>query len=369
MSSAGAVLRAAVVVVLLLTSCAQAVPSVAAPPRTAARVAASADGLTLDGRPWWPSGFNAYQLATDWSVNQGCGAMVDLDRYFAALPPRSVTRFDAFQALAIDGTTGTLNFAPMDAVMDAARTHGQLVIPVLAAQDGACEDEQFKDRYWYAEGWRDVADARAVVSFEEWVTRAVDRWRGDAALAAWEVVGEPEPGVCGESCDWTDRTCPADAASVLRRFVDDTGALVRSLDASTPITAGLTGGGQCGTQGDEYRDIAASPYVDIVQYHDYGADGVPLPGDRWNGLERRLVQASEMGKPLLVGEIGQNAGSCSSLDHRVENIETKVAGQRAAGTAGFLLWAFVPDPRPGECTFDIGYDDPLWSTVTRLGSG
>jgi hypothetical protein len=175
--------------------------------------------------------------------------------------------------------------------------------------------------------------------------------------------------VCGESCDWTDRTCPADAASVLRRFVDDTGALVRSLDASTPITAGLTGGGQCGTQGDEYRDIAASPYVDIVQYHDYGADGVPLPGDRWNGLERRLTQASEVGKPLLMGEIGQNAGSCSTLDHRAANIETKVAGQRAAGTAGFLLWAFVPDPRPGDCTFDIGYDDPLWSTVTRLGSG
>ena len=26
------------------------------------RVEATADGLELDGSPWWPSGFNAYQL-------------------------------------------------------------------------------------------------------------------------------------------------------------------------------------------------------------------------------------------------------------------------------------------------------------------
>ena len=61
-----------------------------------ARIAGDAAGLTLVGNPWWPSGFNAYQLATDWSVNAGCGAMVDLDSYFSALEPGSLTRFNAF---------------------------------------------------------------------------------------------------------------------------------------------------------------------------------------------------------------------------------------------------------------------------------
>jgi hypothetical protein len=98
------------------------------------------------------------------------------------------------------------------------------------------------------------------------------------------------------------------AAQVLRDFVDAAGAEVRARDPRTLITAGLTGGGQCGTPGDEYQFVSASPYVGVVQYHDYGADGVPLPGDQWNGLARGLEQAAALGKPLLVGEIGELAG-------------------------------------------------------------
>lgn len=143
----------------------------------------------------------------------------------------------------------------------------------------------------------------------------------------------------------------------------------RTFGATTLITAGLTGGGQCGTQGDEYGQLAASPYVDILQYHDYGADGVVLPGDQWNGLGRRLAQASDAGKPLIVAEIGQAAGSCYDPIDRAADIDTKVDGQREAGSAGFLLWAFVPDPRPDDCTFDIGYDDPLWGVFASHGSG
>nr|WP_155957148.1 beta-mannosidase [Rhodococcus sp. UNC23MFCrub1.1] len=351
-----------------MVGCAHAAPPSSAAP-TPPRVGATASGLTLDSRPWYPTGFDAYQLATNWSVNLGCGAMVDLDRYFSSLPPNSLTRFNAFQSLAIDRTTGMLNFAPIDAVFEAARVHGQLVVPVLTAQDGACEDEKFKDRIWYTDGWRSVADTSAIVSFEDWVGIAVERWRDEPSLAAWETVGEPETSVCGQTCDWTDRSCPSDAAAVLRAFTDASGAVVRSTDTATPITAGLTGGGQCGTQGDEYGLIAASPHVDILQYHDYGADGVALPGDQWNGLARRLDQASDAGKPLVVAEIGQAAGSCLDPVERADDIDTKVDGQRAAGSAGFLLWAFVPDPRPNECTFDIGYDDPLWSVVQSHGSG
>ena len=95
------------------------------PPAHAAptRVDATPAGLTLDGRQWWPSGFDAYQLATDWSVNAGCGAMVDLDDYFAGLPPHSLTRFNLFAQLAVNKYTQQLDFGPMDAVFDAAARH------------------------------------------------------------------------------------------------------------------------------------------------------------------------------------------------------------------------------------------------------
>jgi hypothetical protein len=33
------------------------------------------------------------------------------------------------------------------------------------------------------------------------------------------------------------------------------------------------------------------------------------------------------------------------------------------GAAGAMFWAFVPDPRPHECTLDIGPDDPLFSMI------
>lgn len=341
-------------------------PAIAQPasPASTARVTADADGLRLDGSPWWPTGFNAYQLATNWSVNAGCGAMVDLNSYFSSLPAHSMTRFNAFQALATNRFTGALDFGPMDAVFAAAEAHGQLVVPVLSPQDGACEGDVFKDRQWYIDGWTDPPAAGAVLSFQDWVTTAVDRWKSSPALAAWELVGEPETSTCADaSCSWSTRTCTSDAAQVLRTFFDTAGAQVRALDPDTLITAGLTGGGQCGSQGDEYRYLAESPAVDVLQYHDYGADGVPLPGDQWNGLARRITQTAEVGKPLLVAEIGELAGSCGELDDRATSIATKIDGQKQAGTAGALLWAFVPDPRPAEFTYDIGYDDPLWDLL------
>ncbi|MGC0365739.1 mannan endo-1,4-beta-mannosidase [Rhodococcus sp. 27YEA15] len=357
------------VLVLTMAACFNA-RSVDASPQAHPRVTVAAGDIRLDGQRWWPTGFNAYQLSTDWSVNWGCGAMVDLDAYFAALPAHSLTRFNLFQALAVNRFTGALDFGPMDRVFAAAEAHDQLVVPVLAPQDGACENDQFKDRQWYVDGWKryTVGAERARMSFQDWMSTAVARWKDSPSLAAWELVGEPETSACTDAaCHWWTRSCPADAAIVLRNFFDVAGAELREVDASTPITAGFTGGGQCGTAGDDYQFVSASPYVDIVQYHDYGADGVPLPGDQWNGLARRIDQAEAVGKPLLVAEIGESAGSCGSLDTRAKSIGTKIAGQKAAGTAGALLWAFVPDPRPGECTMDIGPDDPLHVVIEAEG--
>lgn len=328
------------------------------------RVGASVDGLTLDGKSWWPAGVNAYQLSTDWSVNRGCGQMVDLDAFFGSLAPNSLTRFNAFQALGTNKFTGELDLSAMDRVFEAAERHGQLIIPVLAPEDGACEDDQFKDRDWFVSGWRDTVASGAVVTFEQWVRTAVGRWGGSPAVAAWELVGEPEPSVCVDGdCSFEVRTCPADAAIVLREFMEDAGAHIRELAPRHLITAGLLGGGQCGTGGSDYEYVSGAANVDIIQYHDYGSDGVALPGDQWNGLARRIDQARAVGKPLLIAEIGEYGGSCKPLAARAASIGGKIAGQRAAGTAGALLWAFVPDPRPMECTMDIGIDDPLFAIL------
>ncbi|MGV9825852.1 beta-mannosidase [Gordonia sp. NPDC003429] len=331
--------------------------------RLKGRVTTTSTGLVLDGSPWWPSGFNAYQLGTDWSINVGCGAMVDLDDYFGKLPPRALTRFNLYSAFAVHRDSGLLDFSRLDAVFAAAERHHQMVLPVLAGSSGDCEDEKFKDRSWYESRWR-TARGPGGVTYSDWVTTAVDRWKGSPVIAGWEPVGEPEASICGPAgCHWHDRLCPPGGAEVLRHFFDAVGAQLRAIDPDRPIFSGFVGGDQCGLAGAEFARVAGSDGLDVLDFHDYSVDGAAGPAG--SDLPARLAQARELGKPLVVNEIGINAGSCRGVAQRAQMFRSRLENYRSAGVAGALLWAFVPDPRPDECTFDIGPDDPAWDVVDK----
>ena len=334
-----------------------------APAMEIPRLGVSGTSLTLDGQPWWPIGINAYQLATDWSVNAGCGAQVDLDAYFDQLQPHSLTRFNAFSSLAVNKNTGQLDFSALDAVVRTAERHGQLLIAVLSSNEGSCEGDSFKDYRWYAGGWHTEVDPAAPMTFRAWMDTAVQRWADSPALAGWTAVGEPEPSDCRDpQCDWTRRYCHPDSADVLRAFYDTTGARIRELDPDTTIFSGHAGGGQCGSAGTAFEYVNASPGVDVLEYHFYhGIDY--LPGNVFDGLARRAQQARTLNKPLLITEIGMAAGSCGSLDERERVLRDAFSEMRRHGTAGAMFWSFVPDPRPRECTLDIGPTDPLMRLV------
>lgn len=327
------------------------------------RVGVSGTSLTLDGAPWWPIGMNAYQLGTDWSVNEGCGAQVDLDDYFAKLPERTLTRIDVFASLAVNKTTGQLDLAPLDAVFDAAQRHNQLVVGVLTGDEGACEHSHFKDYDWYAGGWKTDTSHDEPMPFSRWLDIAVGRWGQLPVLAGWTIVGEAEPSICGSAdCDWRKRICPPDATRVLRSFFDEAGARIRALDPDSLIWGGRASGGQCGSAGVDWAQVGASPAVDVLEYHDYHVDQ-DFPGDPDDGLQTRIDDARRLNKPLVVSEIGLEAGSCLPLAQRRDILERAIATQRGHGTAGALFWAFVPDPRQDQCTLDIGPDDPLMSLL------
>lgn len=353
---------AALAVVLMVSGCGDGDGTTQAQP-PGNRMGISGMLLTLDGQPWWPVGINAYQLGTDWRVNGGCGAQVDLDAYFGALPPDTLTRVDAYSSFVVDKATGGLNFEPLDAVFDAAARHHQLLITVLAGSEGACEIGGYKNNAWFTGDWRTAVLPGEPMSFADWIDTAVSRWGGSPAAAAWTPVGEPEPSNCGSlDCDWRARECPANAAKVLRQFIDEVGARIRRHDPDALLWGGRAGGGQCGAAGDDYGYVGASPGLDVLEYHDYEV-GHELPGDPVNGLGRRLQQAAELDKPLVVAELGVNAGACMPLQHRAELVSRTASELRGAGAAGLLFWAFVPDPRIGDCTYDIGPDDPLMDMV------
>ncbi|CRZ13693.1 hypothetical protein [Mycolicibacterium neworleansense] len=342
-------------------------PSLTAPPTGGQapipRLGVSGTSLTLDGKPVWPIGINAYQLATNWSINAGCGAQVDLDSYFGSLPPHSVTRFNAYSSFAVNKFTGQLDFTSLDAVFGAAERHGQLLIAVLTSDDGGCENDYFKDYDWYAGGWRTEVSHGLPMTFAAWLDTAVKRWGGSPSLAGWTAVGEPEPSYClDHTCHWTKRSCHAAAPETLRAFLDVSGARIRELDPGTVIFSGHAGGGQCGSAGHEFEMVAASPGVDVLEYHYYEHTDY-LPGDPYDGLQRRVAQTRAVGKPLFAAEIGMQAGFCVSLGDRKQVLGDAIARMRTMGAAGAMFWAFVPDPRPTECTLDIGPADPLMSMI------
>ena len=341
------------------TTSTTAPPPVESPSQPAVRLTRSGTELLLDGRPRRFVGVNAYQLATLWSVNRGCGGHVDdLDGFFSSLPPASLVRFWAFQELAVNRTSLQRDFTAIDRVVAAAERHGHLLVMTLGNHWRDCDGFE-KTTAWYGGGFRDapsVGDGLPRVAYVDYVREAVARYQTSPAIGMWEPVNEPEL-TCGRS-------------DVLRTFFDAIGEEIKRIDPSHLISSGTIGGGQCGTQGAEFEFVHASPGIDVASFHDYGADTAPMPGDQWNGLAVRLEQTARLAKPLIVGEVGMVAGTapdCSmSTSRRADLLAAKLDAQMRAGVRAFLPWAWTADPP--ACTYDIRGDDPSRSWLRAVGA-
>jgi hypothetical protein len=336
--------------------------------------------LTLNGVPHNFTGVDAYELATDWGVNYGCGAMLSdaqLASFFASLPPGSLVRFNAFQAnLGTDAGTGALDLGPLDRVFAAAQAAGDYLIPVLADQWGDCDGGNFKDLAWYQGGYQQVQPAVAgqglqPLSYLAYVTAVVQHFAGNPALGMWEPIGEAEASTCPPADEPLDcsgnQICPSEATAekALLGFFTTVGQLIHGLDPGHLVESGLLGAGQCGTQGTDYRTVSASPGIDVLSYHDYYASNQAEGGDVYNGIAKRLSQARLLVKPIIAGEDGILAGNtpdptqdCVSYLTRTADMEARLGAQLAGGTDGWLVWNWVPAPS-GSCSYDTGPGDPL----------
>jgi mannan endo-1,4-beta-mannosidase len=324
--------------------------------------------LVLNRQPYRFSGINAYELATQWGTNAGCGAQVDtteLDSFFGALRPDSMVRFWAFQHQAVNIKTGLIDFTPIDRVVAAAARHHQRLIMSLSDAAWTCEggiNTRYKDQAWYNGGYRSDLHGDPL-SYATWVDRIVRRYANNPAVGMWEPVNEAEDPTYSAS---GTKTCSATAATTLRRFFDQVGGQIHAVDHVHLVESGLLGSGQCGAQGSEYQYVHASPGIDVASYHDYGADNSPMPGDQWNGLRVRIGQTIALEKPIIVGEAGiqaqANTVGCSSQAQRRTDFINKLNAQYAAGISGFMPWDWVPVANPG-CTYDIGGVSALMMTT------
>jgi mannan endo-1,4-beta-mannosidase len=339
--------------------------------------------LTLDGRPHVFLGVNAYEAGTDWGVDRGCGAMLsdaELDAMFASLPSGALVRVWAFQGtMGTSVATGKLDWAGLDRVMVAAEAHHDEVVLTLGDQGGTCDSGIWQDPAWYRGGYRDVQDPTGTTPLSYWayLHQTVAHFRSYRALAMWEPMSEAQASTC-PSGTVTDGYCAGgeecldegDAALALRSFYDTVGAEIQRLDPRHPVESGLLGdANQCGTEGTDWQYVSESPGIDVLSYHDYYAAGRPFGGDATDGIRRRLAEARVVGKPVIAGEMGVEAGTgtttCPSPATRAGDLAAKIRAQTAAGTAGVLVWDYVPDADPtGTCSYDVPPGDP---TLADLG--
>ncbi|MDX6199632.1 MAG: mannan endo,4-beta-mannosidase [Actinomycetota bacterium] len=352
-----------------------AAPASARPADTISR---SGTSFMLHGKAYRFTGVNAYELATYWSVNAGCGGQLsdaELDSFFGGLRPDSLVRFWAFQALGVNRSAHAIDYTGIDRVFAAAERHGQRLIPVLGSQDGTCDDGHWKDNAWYAgsydSAFNDDGRGLNVVPYSTWVSNVVQRYKGSPALGMWEPVNEPETADCpagytGTAC-YGHQVCPAGAAATLRGFFDKVGGQIKRLDKNHLVASGVIGTGQCGTRGGEYQDVHASPGIDTGTYHDYGQDTVAVPGDSWNGFAVRVQQTRAVNKPLFTEEVGVLASNngdagCVAVPERARLLGNKLDGQLSAGGRGFLPWFYATSMASG-CRHDFAPGDPLLSRL------
>jgi mannan endo-1,4-beta-mannosidase len=327
-------------------------------------------GLCLDGIPYRFTGVNAYELATQWGSNVGCGQQVDdLDGFFTSLRPHTLTRVAAEQQQAYNPTTHALDFSALDRVVQAAQRHGQKLILTLGNEWAGCDEGIRKDQAWYDGGYRTVRNDRGVtpLSYLDYMNRIVSHYKDSPAIGMWELVNEPEAPMCasgfvGDACAG-QFTCPSDAATSLRDFFDVAGASLKRIDPMHLLISGTIGDAwQCGTTGADYATVHASTYIDIGSYHDYGSDNAPMPGDSVNGLATRLHQMLRLGKPLVVEEAGilaATAGNCVNPDVRSDQMSAKLDAFFSAGGTGYLAWNWAPTA-PSSCDHTITSSDPLY---------
>ena len=349
-------------------------PSTSTTPTTAPLTTTPRTNTTaIPGNPSSPGrpfvGLNAYELATDYGVNNGCGSDIhtSTDAFFASLPTGTVVRFWAMQpfgtASANTPNPGSLTWGPLDNVFATAAKYGDKLIPVLANEWGDCDGVNESPgvqlgQAFYSGGYRSNT-SEGPLPYWQWVKDIVARYASSPAVYAWEPVNEPQV------CDVTE----AQATSDLTSFFTAVGGEIHALAPGAQVESGFLGTGTCGLENGDYQTVGASPGLDILTFHDYYAATTPVGGDQSNGIAVRVAQAKALGKPIIDGEMGIEAGtSCSvSLTQRAADFSAKISAQSALGVTGFMFWDWYPAPA-SSCVYEnIQAGDPALALLAGTG--
>jgi mannan endo-1,4-beta-mannosidase len=323
----------------------------------------SGAALTLNGVPYRFTGLNIYNANSASNCWYTLGPTALSTTLNAMGSGKEAFRGWFFQALAT--RNGVRDWTAFDQTIAAARARGVKVIATLGNEWNQCEGggdyaTYYKNEAWYRGGYRTDVRPGTTVSYRQFVSQVVSRYKNDPTILAWQLVNEAE-----------DRTtyggaCSSTAAASLKGFATDMAAYVKSIDPNHLLSLGTMGSGQCGSAGSLYKDLHSVAGIDLCEYHDYQSGA--MPGDQWNGLATRIQQCRDLGKPTFVGEVGIKPTTYDgTLAGRADVLKSKLTTQFQAGLVGLLSWDWRDANHGGSSltNYEIGPSDPA---LTVLGS-
>lgn len=344
----------------------------------------SGRGFVVDGAPYRFVGVNLYDAAATDRYSCRPASRIEpgaLQRQFEWLRDTAgvtVVRFWAYQPYTDSGR----DFSAVDGVVDAARAAGIRVIPVLEDGPGDCSTgepgvplSEADDGTWFSQGYREPY-GNARLSYRDYVRVMAEHYRDEPVIAAWMLVNEAE----------TDER-DAQGRSQLVSFAGDVSAVVHAADPNHLVTLGTQGNGAPGTSGADFRAVYNQQGLDFTEVHDwgrYGDDTAPMPGAEGDGslpdpdsttcasttapIACSFAISAEIGKPLVVGEVGITALDADARSRRADLLAAKADAAFAAGAAGYVPWHY-------SSTQTDGYDlvrstgDPAFAVLRRVADG
>ena len=182
----------------------------------------------------------------------------------------------------------------------------------------------------------------------------------DPAIMAWEIINEPRP-------------MTAAATPAFEQWMQQTAALIKSLDKNHLLTTGSEGDIATDNQLAVYERLHADPHIDYLTIHiwpkNWGwfrdtatAKGLPAVLAKTTAyVEKHVAAAQKLNKPLVLEEFGlprdgQVFTPAASTALRDQYYATLFGMMKQPLIAGYNFWAFggMARPVPGQVFWKAG---------------
>jgi mannan endo-1,4-beta-mannosidase len=343
-------------------------------------VGRSGTHFTLNGKPFYFGGTNAYWLAQS--------SNADIDKVFADIKAQGLTvvrtwafndvtntqNWGAYYQLWKNGVA-TINNGPngldrLDYVVAAADRAG---VKLILALVNNWSDYGGMDVYvsQLGGGTHDTfyTSSRVQTAYKNYVKTIVNRYKSSTAVMAWELTNEAR---CGGSNGSPSSSC---TTSTITNWVNTMSAYVKSLDSNHLVALGdegflkVSGTNEYVRNGGAGVDFQANlklSSIDFGTFHMYpqgwGTNGQEMGawGSQW--IQDHANIQNSVGKPVILEEFGVNSDDATQLKYYT----TWYSKVESTNLAGVAIWQFGDSLSTGNSPDDGHTIYPSQTSLVNL---